>query len=488
MSTGIKNQNGMSLVGVTVAAAVGLIVMMGMTDMMTTLYSSQRAIQSKDANRELAQSINQILLDQTACGKSFGTASGAALGTYTSITDTHSATAIKDKAGNPKFDTITPSYMNGLVKFTNFEITNFDPATNQADLNIKTSKVGSKVGGDQMLTTVKLILNVDATTHNIIDCKSIGLVGGGGSSYWAPGTTAGDIQYSGGNVGIGTISPRGPLEVSASSSSAMIISNSVAGTIASPQYVRTDFADPNYGTAGPLARIEVKSAASQSTMNIQMKNISSNLLETFLQIDRSGQFLMGSSTTPPATALYLTGGLALGPSGADTSTTCANPYGTVRYNRTGDVIQYCAKNGKWRTIQKKETIIITAGGLNLFGGFIGSVSALDISNTIFPAPQQITDFSCTTQGIPVPGLSVANSTGRRCLNFSFVVPNSFSLCAVKGSINGTVSTDAQIEVLSVFCPEVANSGSRIGVFSLLPTWATGNYYAYAKCIYECTLI
>lgn len=192
----------MSLISVMVAAGIGLIVMLGMTNMMTDIFKNQRSVQSKDANRELTSSVRQVLTDPVACGKTFGT-----LGPYTGPTDTQTVLTIKDKNNAVVYDTVA-TYQNGLVRFSGFEVTNYNSGTKQADLNLKANKVGADVGGTQMMSKIFLKLTLDAA-NKITSCIAVGSA----DSLWQLAANNSDIYYSGGNVGIGTASPTAKLDV-----------------------------------------------------------------------------------------------------------------------------------------------------------------------------------------------------------------------------------------------------------------------------------
>lgn len=197
-----RNQNGMSLISVMVAAGIGLIVMLGMTSMLTDVFKSQRSVQSKDANRELISSIRQTLTDPVACANTFG-----ALGPYTLPADTQTVLTIKDKNNAVIYDTVA-TYQNGLVMFSKFEITNYNSGTKQVDLNIYANKVGVNVGGAQMLTKIFLKVTLDAA-NKISQCLAVGSA----DSLWQLAANNADIYYAGGNVGVGTTAPQAMLDV-----------------------------------------------------------------------------------------------------------------------------------------------------------------------------------------------------------------------------------------------------------------------------------
>lgn len=199
----IDNDRGLSIISVLVAAAIGIVVFTSIISMITNVFKSQRAVQAKDAERELVGSIRKILSDPTICAASFGGSAPAGAGfSKTQITDGAVPPNIKYQTG--------VKYLNNLVQIVDFQVKNFsaynptvNPSLGKAELLITMSKIGSTIGSDQMSSIIYLQATINGA-GNITQCYALGSA----DSLWqiSP-TNMTDIYYSGGKVGIGTDSP-----------------------------------------------------------------------------------------------------------------------------------------------------------------------------------------------------------------------------------------------------------------------------------------
>jgi prepilin-type N-terminal cleavage/methylation domain-containing protein len=203
------NQRGMTLIEVLVTVAIAAIVMTSIATMMSDIFKAQRTVQSKDANRDIVQAIRELLTDPLICKASFGGGDPNGAG--------FSKTQIVDSAvpANIKYQTGV-QYLNNLVTITSFKVKDYaaDNAAvtsqiGKAELTITMNKVGATVGGIEMRAIIILQINLDAS-NTIAQCYSIG----GADWLWriSPADMA-DIYYKGGNVGIGTSTPRAHLHI-----------------------------------------------------------------------------------------------------------------------------------------------------------------------------------------------------------------------------------------------------------------------------------
>jgi len=201
------NQNGMGLIEVMVAGAIGLIVIIGISGLITDVFKSQRTVQSKDASRELITSLRSFLSDSVICTASFGGNNPSGTG--------FTKTQIIDASSNIKYQTGI-NYFNNLVTITKMSVSNYiqdnaaNPKVGKANFTIAMDKVGATTGGTQLAPiTILLQISLDAGS-NITQCHALG----GSDSLWqiSPSNKA-DIYYQAGNVGIGTSSPTVTLDV-----------------------------------------------------------------------------------------------------------------------------------------------------------------------------------------------------------------------------------------------------------------------------------
>ncbi len=201
-------QRGLGLVEVLVASALLAITMLGLATMLSETFKSQRTVQAKDANRELAETIRALLSNKDICKASFGGGNPSGNG--------FSKTKIIDTAVPPniKFN-INTEYIDKLVVISNFQVKNYTadnaaaPEIGKAMLEIRMKKTGETIGSQSMV--VSLVLQVRRNAGgNITECFSIG----GAEWLWrmSPMNMA-NIFYNGGNVGIGTTNPNSKLAV-----------------------------------------------------------------------------------------------------------------------------------------------------------------------------------------------------------------------------------------------------------------------------------
>lgn len=317
----IKNQQGTSLVTVLMAAAIGATILSGITTMIMDVFKSQRTARARDAHREVTASIRQLLTDPSLCTASFKGNNPNGMGfTSTQIVDAATPPNIKFQTG--------VNYLNNLVMITGFEVRNFiadnpaAPQNGKVELNIKMNKLGSTLGSTQMVTTIFLQTILDAA-NKISGCYALGIA----DSLWqnSPSNMA-NIYYTGGNVGIGTMDPSAPLEVSGS----LLVDASLAQGIsikavsAFPQDPGDLIFQNNNGTE--RARIH----SNQGPTNTLYFDVSGPG-NTKMVIDQSGK--VGIGTSSPAAALDVKNGKingelncrkVAGPSGTNGSTaSCA---------------------------------------------------------------------------------------------------------------------------------------------------------------------
>lgn len=199
----LKNNQGMSIVTALVGAAIGIIVMAGLTTMITTVFKSQRTAQTRDAHREVALAIRQLLVDPTICTASFrnGDPRGTTGFTRTQIRDDGTPPEIKYQTGVP--------YLNNLVTITNFRMKEFvqDVPTNdkvgKAELLIEMDKIGDIVGSRSLVTKIYVQATLN-NGYNVIDCSVLGSA----DSLWLISPfDPNNIFYGLGRVGVGASDP-----------------------------------------------------------------------------------------------------------------------------------------------------------------------------------------------------------------------------------------------------------------------------------------
>lgn len=213
--TTIRNNRGMSIVTALVGASIGIIVMTGLTTMVTDVFKSQRTAQTKDAHREITMAIRQLLINPLACTATFKN-KDPRLGGFT-------ATQILDEAtpANVKYETGVP-YLNNLVTITGFTMKNFvqDVPTNdkigKAELDIEVNKIGDIVGSRSLKMTIYVHAFLNAG-YKITQCNALGSA----DSLWLISPfNSDDIFYGLGRVGIGNSRPMGQLDIATAMSGA----------------------------------------------------------------------------------------------------------------------------------------------------------------------------------------------------------------------------------------------------------------------------
>jgi len=167
----IKNQKGMSLVGVLAASAISIIIISNFSAMTFDFFKAQRSVQSKLVSRDLTTRIQQLLLDPSICKASFNGENPADGFIKNKIIDAAIPANIKYETG--------VNYMNNLLQITSFEVKNFsaDSLLNnnvgKSELIIKMKKMGATTGVIEISDTIILHTSLNAA-NNIKECYALG--------------------------------------------------------------------------------------------------------------------------------------------------------------------------------------------------------------------------------------------------------------------------------------------------------------------------
>ena len=182
------------------------LVAVGMTTLLTTVMKSQRSLQAKDQQRELTSELRNLLNNKTACTNSFG-GQNPQLG-FTVLN-------IKDAAGTVKYS-VNTNDKSGLLMFNEFKMTSWVAdagftTQGNAELKVKLIKTGETLGVKDIKPDIITLKVKRDAAGNVIECFSIGVAGDG---FWQPSPmNISNINYMGGNVGIGTQAPTAKLNV-----------------------------------------------------------------------------------------------------------------------------------------------------------------------------------------------------------------------------------------------------------------------------------
>jgi type II secretory pathway pseudopilin PulG len=200
-------QEGMTLVEIMVATGLlGGLAVAGMT-MFKTQNEAQKTV---EANYEVVTVLSQIrgvLSDSTNCQNSFGSTSPTPQppngGSVTTLKKTIS--------GVPQNVYQVNTFLPGNVKVLSYRLSKAAPglASNETMLNISFSRSKAAVK-EEITKSLKLVYTTSGA--NIASCYAYV---NNMDSLWQLAANGNDIFFVGGNVGVGTATPRAPMDVSA---------------------------------------------------------------------------------------------------------------------------------------------------------------------------------------------------------------------------------------------------------------------------------
>ena len=207
-------KNGFSIVEVLIAAGLMSIIGVGISSFLTKSMKSQKGIQAKGQQRELTNEIRNLLSDKIACENSFKGMNPKQSPIPPETTPGFDLQEIKDAAGNVKYG-VGSSDKSGLLEVRQIRVSDWDPDVSiptqgNVVLRIKLSKKDEKTDVKDLLPDIiNIKVQLDGT-GKIGGCFSFGKETVG---FWLPAVDTKSIYFAGGNVGIGTSTPRVDLEV-----------------------------------------------------------------------------------------------------------------------------------------------------------------------------------------------------------------------------------------------------------------------------------
>jgi len=242
------NNRGMSLIGVMVSSVILGVIMLGTMSFFNTAMQGQKHVEQKFSLAYLNNDIHQLLSKSGACtqtflGKSFTYHVSLSPDVYTDVT------TLKNTAGSGVYYTYTDltnpntKYDNNNIKIMQFTLSKYIPdntPTSASDPNFFTGTAKLKIDYEttQTVSAVSKFsreLNLTVKLKNCSGCPGAGPTceascGGlatedrkiftctaagvsSGDSFWSATSSNDGIYYTGGKVGIGTISPSLKLNV-----------------------------------------------------------------------------------------------------------------------------------------------------------------------------------------------------------------------------------------------------------------------------------
>lgn len=198
-NTLIKN-NGFTLVELMVVCGIMSGMALVMNQMMLTMTKANAKAQQDSEVMLTISEVSGILYSSENCKSTLDGKNALNDITVNAIT----------RKGVQKFLVNTP-YGNSALKIKDYNVssTAADLATGNAKLTLNFEKK-ALLGGGTLSKVINLYVEVDGS-NNITKCRA--LAPSGNDTVWVPGNTIGDVNFAGGNVGVGESNPVEKLEV-----------------------------------------------------------------------------------------------------------------------------------------------------------------------------------------------------------------------------------------------------------------------------------
>jgi type II secretory pathway pseudopilin PulG len=285
-------QGGFNIIEIMIAVGIMAIIGAGVAAMMTNMNRSVMSTAATSDFNTLVNTIQGVLNNNQNCITAFG-GPGA-----TQITGAFPQNIALNIGGSA----VAPGPYGSNLKITTLALTSRSAAGSANQWVVPMSLVASRVvgggamGGQTISHTYNLVVTTDAA-NKIQDCS------GQNTDYWVAATNSpANIEYSGGNVGIGTTAPTSPLSISANLNTAgnNILENLVnAGAPNSVIRIQGTAGSALFGTDGAG-----NAAMGSSTANNAV--IVTSAVER-MRVTSTGN--VGIGTTNPSTTLHVAGNI-----------------------------------------------------------------------------------------------------------------------------------------------------------------------------------
>lgn len=207
MQRELKNNLGFGMIETLIVLGLLAVMGIGTAVFMTQMNSDVKGLEAKSEQRDITTNIRSLLRDPSAC---FNTFNGRQVNAPLSLP------GIKNNQDQFEFKVDDLDQTKKLIyagfETTAFKSTSADGLKGIFVIKIKLNRSSSAKGSVSLKPDyVTIKADVD-TTFNVLKCQSLGLEQES-SGYWLPSPGTRNIYYTG-NVGVGTVDPVAPLDVS----------------------------------------------------------------------------------------------------------------------------------------------------------------------------------------------------------------------------------------------------------------------------------